>query len=198
MVINSLLSHAMDTYWDEFTLAIERLNVPEAVGRITSSYIIEDLTSSILDFQANVVRVVYRLKTTAADHEELEVQEVLNTIWRASKVDETPRGIRRSQSQSAHAHVSEWTPEARLRGPGTGGGSLVLGVMTSGRNSSPGGCLLLIVWYVISPLFPLGQDENATLTEAFHRSQVCTVDTGAEQPVAGEEMSDCKSIQRDC
>ena len=72
ILINSLLSHATDTYWDEFTLAIERLNVPKPVVRLTSSYIIEDLTPSILDFQANVVRVVYRLKTTAVDPEKLE------------------------------------------------------------------------------------------------------------------------------
>ena len=74
MVINSLLSHATDT-WDEFALAIERLNIPEAVGCLTSSYIIEDLPSLILDFQVKVVRIAYRLKMTAIDHEEPEMQE---------------------------------------------------------------------------------------------------------------------------
>ena len=80
MFIDSLLSHATDTYWDEFTLAIERLKGPKTVVRLTSSYIIEGLTSSILDFQANVTRVVYRLKMSAVDPEEPEVQEVLNTV----------------------------------------------------------------------------------------------------------------------
>ena len=83
MFIDSLLSHATDTYWDEFTLAIERLTVPKTVVRLTSSYIIEDLTPSILDFQPNVVRVVYRLKRTAVDPGEPEVQEMLDTVWRA-------------------------------------------------------------------------------------------------------------------
>ena len=83
MVINSLLSHATDTYWDEFTLVSEQLKVPKTVVRLTSSYIIEDLTPSIVDFQANVVRVVYRLKMTAVDPEEPEVQEVLNPVRRA-------------------------------------------------------------------------------------------------------------------
>ena len=64
-------------------MAIERLKVPKPVVRLTSSYIIEDLTPSIVDFQANVVRVVYRLKMTAVDPEGPEVQEVLNTVWRA-------------------------------------------------------------------------------------------------------------------
>ena len=90
MLINSLLSHATDTYWDELTSEIERLNVSKAVVRLMSSHTIEDLTSSILDFQANMVRVVYRLKTTSVDPEDTEVQAMLNTIWRASKVDETP------------------------------------------------------------------------------------------------------------
>lgn len=90
MLINSLISHATEAYWDEFTSEIERLNVPKAVERLMSSHTIEDLTSSILDFQANMVRVVYRRKTTQVDPEDDEVQTVLNTIWRASKVDEMP------------------------------------------------------------------------------------------------------------
>jgi len=90
MLINSLLSHATEAYWDEFTLEIERLNVPKAVERLMSSHTIEDLTSSILDFQANMVRVVYRRKNTPVDPENDEVQAVLNMIWRASKVDEMP------------------------------------------------------------------------------------------------------------
>ena len=37
-----------------------------------------------------MVRDVCRFRATAVDPEDPEVQEVLNTIWRASKVDETP------------------------------------------------------------------------------------------------------------
>lgn len=90
MLINSLLSHATEAYWDEFTEEIGRLNVPKAVERLMSSHTIEDLTSSILDFQANMVRVVYRRKTIHVDPEDDEVQVVLNMIWAASKVDDTP------------------------------------------------------------------------------------------------------------
>ena len=70
MFINSLLSHATGIHWDEWTLEIVRLNVPKAVVRLMSSHIIEDFTSSILDFHANMVRVVYRLKATAVDPED--------------------------------------------------------------------------------------------------------------------------------
>ena len=117
MFIDSLLSHATDTYWDKFTLAIERLKVPKRVVRLTSSYIIEGVTSSILDFQANVVRVVYRLKMTAVDPEE-PVQEVLNPVWRVQS-GRDPQGVRQSQARSAHEPAAEWTPEVGLGGEGT-------------------------------------------------------------------------------
>ena len=55
----------------------------------------------------------------------------------------------------------------------------------------------MLVWYVISASFSLDQNENASLTEAFRRSPACVADTGAAQPVAGEEMTDCKGVQRD-
>ena len=69
-LISSLPSHATDAHWDELTLEIERLNIPKAVVRLMASHIIEDFTSSILDFHANMVRVVYRLKATAVDPED--------------------------------------------------------------------------------------------------------------------------------
>ena len=56
LLITSLLSHGTDTSWDEFTLEIESLNVSEVVVWLMPSHTIEDLTSSILDFQANMAR----------------------------------------------------------------------------------------------------------------------------------------------
>jgi len=81
MLISSLLSHAKEAHWDEFTLEIERL---------MSSHSIEDSTPSILDFQANMVRVASRRKNAPLTPERDEVQALLNMIWRVSKVDETP------------------------------------------------------------------------------------------------------------
>jgi len=78
ILINSLLSHATEAHWDEFTLEIERLNVAKTVERLMSSHTIEDLTSSILNFQANMVRVVYRRKNALVAPENDEVQTVLN------------------------------------------------------------------------------------------------------------------------
>jgi len=50
-----------------------------------SLHTIEDLTSSILDFQANMVRVTYRKKTTLVDSEnEPTHAEALQSIWGSS------------------------------------------------------------------------------------------------------------------
>lgn len=58
-LINSLLSHATPAHWIDLTSALERLNTSRAVIRLMSSHTIEDLTNSILDYQGNIVRVIY-------------------------------------------------------------------------------------------------------------------------------------------
>ena len=54
-----------------------------------SLHTIEDLTSCILDFQANIVRVTYRKKTTLVDSDEDESHAAaLSSIWAWSKLEE--------------------------------------------------------------------------------------------------------------
>ena len=109
MLINSLLSHATDTHWAEFTSELERLNVRKAVivrlkslpsshpfifinftlQRLMSSAVIEDLTSSILDFQANEVRIILRRKHEPVDPlENVEHFDTLRYVWQSSKLEE--------------------------------------------------------------------------------------------------------------
>jgi engulfment/cell motility protein 1 len=53
-----------------------------------SLHTIEDLTSCILDFQANMVRVTYRKKTTLVDPEnEPTHAEALGFIWECSRLE---------------------------------------------------------------------------------------------------------------
>ncbi|KIK61716.1 hypothetical protein GYMLUDRAFT_243399 [Collybiopsis luxurians FD-317 M1] len=89
MLINSLLSHASDQRWEEFIAETERLQVRRAVVRLMSQHTVEGLTSCILDFQANMLRVTYRKKSTPID---LEAQPShvadLNYIWDRSKLIE--------------------------------------------------------------------------------------------------------------
>jgi engulfment/cell motility protein 1 len=54
-----------------------------------SSHTIEDLTSCILDFQANMVRVAYRKKTTLVDPDnDPSHADVLDYIWGCAGVEE--------------------------------------------------------------------------------------------------------------
>ncbi|KDQ61372.1 hypothetical protein JAAARDRAFT_190152 [Jaapia argillacea MUCL 33604] len=89
MLINSLLSHATDARWEEFIGELERLNVRKAVIRLMSSHTIEDLTSCILDFQVNMVRVTYRKKTSPVEPDVNPAHyDALEEIWHASKLEE--------------------------------------------------------------------------------------------------------------
>lgn len=54
-----------------------------------SLHIMEDLTSCILDFQANIIRVTYRKKTTLVDLDsEPSHAAALQYIWSTSKLVE--------------------------------------------------------------------------------------------------------------
>ncbi|KAG6331407.1 hypothetical protein ID866_7685 [Astraeus odoratus] len=87
MLINSLLSHVNDARWEEFITDLERLNVRKAVIRLMSSHVVDDLTSCVLDFQANIVRVTYRKKTTLVEPEvEPSHDAALRYIWENSKI----------------------------------------------------------------------------------------------------------------
>jgi engulfment/cell motility protein 1 len=89
LLINSLLSHVNDARWDEFISELERLNVRKAVIRLMSSHVIDDLTSCVLDFQANIVRVTYRKKTTLVEPGAEPTHDAeLQYIWDSSKVRE--------------------------------------------------------------------------------------------------------------
>lgn len=93
MLINTLLSHATEMYWDELTSELDRLNVQRAVIRLMSSHTIEDLTSSILDFQGNIVRVIYQKKTRLVEPELDEEQHyILEYIWASAKLEGSEYG----------------------------------------------------------------------------------------------------------
>ncbi|KAF8637644.1 hypothetical protein AX17_002712 [Amanita inopinata Kibby_2008] len=89
MLINSLLSHASDNRWEEFIDELERLNIRKAVVRLMSLHTIDDLTSCILDFQANFIRTAYRKKMTLVDPDAvLAHSSALKYIWATSNLKE--------------------------------------------------------------------------------------------------------------
>jgi engulfment and cell motility protein 1 len=108
MLINSLLAHASDSRWEEFISSLEKLSISKAVivsiistfrivldfahvtvQRLMSSHTMEDLTSCILDFQANMVMVTYRKKMTPVDPESnFSHGADLRFLWETSRLQE--------------------------------------------------------------------------------------------------------------
>ncbi|KAF9269164.1 hypothetical protein L218DRAFT_953712 [Marasmius fiardii PR-910] len=86
MLINSLLAHASENRWEEFIDELERLNARRAVLRLMSNHTMEELTSCILDFQANMLRVVYRKKITPVEYDNHIAD--LDFIWASSRLEE--------------------------------------------------------------------------------------------------------------
>ena len=105
MLINSLLAHATDTWWEVFISQLERLNTRKAIivspivpcgatcphsvpiQRLMGSHTIEDLTSCVLDFQGNMARVIYRKKTTLVEPDVEETHAAaLDYIWTNSRL----------------------------------------------------------------------------------------------------------------
>lgn len=88
-LLNALLSHVNESRWDELIRELERLNVRKAVVRLMTLHEIEELTSCILDFQANILRVTVRKRETAVDPVmEDSHDKALQTIWEASGLEE--------------------------------------------------------------------------------------------------------------
>ncbi|TFY79819.1 hypothetical protein EWM64_g4192 [Hericium alpestre] len=92
MLINSLLAHATDSWWEYFTAKLERLNTRKAVVRLMSAHAVEDLTSCVLDFQANIARMAYRKKTTLVEPDVQSHSGALDYIWTNSKLSSQPDG----------------------------------------------------------------------------------------------------------
>lgn len=78
-------------------LYVHRPLIPKDVSdigiqRLMSSHTIEDLTSCILDFQANMIRVTYRRKTTYVDPvTEPSHIAALAYIWTSGRLNEEDR-----------------------------------------------------------------------------------------------------------
>ncbi|CAE6413156.1 unnamed protein product [Rhizoctonia solani] len=91
MLINSLLSNASDAHASELIDELERLNIRNVVRRLMASHASADLSSSILDFQAHLMRITYLRKTTPVDVELPAVQAVLTYVWMAARLGNTGR-----------------------------------------------------------------------------------------------------------
>ncbi|QRV88985.1 engulfment and cell motility-like protein [Ceratobasidium sp. AG-Ba] len=91
MLINTLLSNASDAHASELIDELERLNIRNVVRRVMASHASADLSSSILDFQAHLMRITYLRKTTPVDVDQPAVQAILTYVWMAARLGNTGR-----------------------------------------------------------------------------------------------------------
>lgn len=91
MLINSLLSNASDAHASELIDELERLNIRNVVRRLMASHASADLSSSILDFQAHLMRITYLRKTTPVEIEQPAVRAVLTYVWMAARLGNSGR-----------------------------------------------------------------------------------------------------------
>ncbi|KAJ1306927.1 hypothetical protein OPQ81_007910 [Rhizoctonia solani] len=90
-LINTLLSNASEAHASELIDELERLNIRSVVRRLMASHASADLSSSILDFQAHLMRITYLRKTTSVDVEQPAIQAVLTYVWMAARLGNTGR-----------------------------------------------------------------------------------------------------------
>lgn len=109
LLINSLLKNATDSQWQELADQLERLNLRKAVIRLTSLTTSEELTSSTLEFQANLMSFAYRRKNTPIDLSSTSVTNTLDIIWAAAKLPQPePRTPTRNTPRSSPKVRTGW------------------------------------------------------------------------------------------
>lgn len=87
-LLNSLMRHVTDALFDDFNNELEKLGTSAAVARLMESNRGEELASSILEYQNNVVRVLHRRLTTPVTPTDKRHVTALTYIWRQAKITE--------------------------------------------------------------------------------------------------------------
>jgi len=110
MLINSLLSHVTEARWEQLTGELERLGIRKAVLSLMPGSLEDHLTSSILDFQGNLIRVAYRRKTTPVDPLGNPAHTAaLTFIWEISRLQEEVAVVHMPNgSGRGTRHVFKW------------------------------------------------------------------------------------------
>lgn len=214
-LINSLLSHATPAHWVELTSSLERLNTSRAVIRLMSSHILEDLTNSILDYQGNMVRVIYFKKTRRVfvgghfgmeEHEygenayvgDEEQDAMLDYIWTCAKLEAN------DGSGTYLTGYGVGDGSAKARGKGNARDMVKwrkLGFETEDLRKEFDKTGMLGLECLVRLRLDSISDANQCRVETFRTSRslpVCTDGPRAEQSRCRTEMSSCKSLERSC
>ncbi|PWY97012.1 hypothetical protein BCV70DRAFT_203236 [Testicularia cyperi] len=112
-LINSLLRNVSDNLFESFTAQIESLGASKAVARLMDSNRGDELSSSILEYQNNVVRAAHRRMRTAVTPTDKRHVQALSYIWLQAKITdvavaslEDPSTSSSSSGAFSHHHTS--------------------------------------------------------------------------------------------
>ncbi len=87
-LINSLQRNVSDDLFESFTSELEKLNTSKAVAWLMDSNRGDDLASSILEYQSNVIRAAHRrMRTTVTPTDKRHVH-ALSYIWLQAKISD--------------------------------------------------------------------------------------------------------------
>lgn len=87
-LINSLLRNVSDDLFDSFASELEKLNASKSVAWLMDSNRGDDLASSILEYQSNIIRAAHRrMRTTVTPTNKRHVH-ALSYIWLQAKISD--------------------------------------------------------------------------------------------------------------
>ncbi|CAG8462244.1 25589_t:CDS:10 [Dentiscutata erythropus] len=87
-LINALMRHVTDQYWESFMDMLDKLNVRKAVVHLMNGVHVEELSKHLLEFQSLFVRQAYRWKRTQVSLHIPSHKIMLEEIWKAANLPE--------------------------------------------------------------------------------------------------------------
>lgn len=87
-LINSLLRNVSDDLFESFTSELEKLNASKAVAWLMDSSRGDELNSSILEYQSNVVRAAHRRMRTVVTPTDKRHVHALSYIWLQARISD--------------------------------------------------------------------------------------------------------------
>lgn len=87
-LINSLLRNVSDDLFESFTSELEKLNASKAVAWLMDSSRGDELASSILEYQSNVVRAAHRRMRTVVTPTDKRHVHALSYIWLQARISD--------------------------------------------------------------------------------------------------------------
>ncbi|CDW96845.1 hypothetical protein, partial [Sporisorium scitamineum] len=87
-LINSLLRNVSDDLFESFTSELEKLNASKAVAWLMDSSRGDELASSILEYQSNVIRAAHRRMRTVVTPTDKRHVHALSYIWLQAKISD--------------------------------------------------------------------------------------------------------------